>query len=42
VLDWNERAIGFYENQGATVMSDWRICRVTGAPLQALAQARPK
>ena len=35
VLDWNENAIRFYERMGATVMPDWRICRVTGAALQA-------
>jgi GNAT superfamily N-acetyltransferase len=30
VLDWNANAIRFYERMGATVMPDWRICRVTG------------
>ena len=35
VLDWNENAIRFYRRMGATVMPDWRICRVTG---EALAQ----
>jgi GNAT superfamily N-acetyltransferase len=35
VLDWNERAIRFYEAMGATVMPDWRICRVTGPALAA-------
>jgi GNAT superfamily N-acetyltransferase len=39
VLDWNENAIRFYEKMGATVMPDWRICRVAGAALPAL-QAR--
>lgn len=34
VLDWNENAIRFYEKMGATVMPDWRICRVTGAALE--------
>ncbi len=34
VLDWNEKAIRFYEAMGATVMPDWRICRVTGAALE--------
>ena len=33
VLDWNANAIAFYERMGATVMPDWRICRVTGAAL---------
>ncbi len=38
VLDWNAQAIGFYEKLGATVMPDWRICRVTGEALRSLAQ----
>ncbi|MET0508216.1 MAG: GNAT family N-acetyltransferase [Burkholderiaceae bacterium] len=33
VLDWNARAISFYERMGATVMPEWRICRVTGEAL---------
>ena len=37
VLDWNENAIRFYEKAGASVLPDWRICRVTGEALQALA-----
>ena len=37
VLDWNEQAIGFYRALGATVLSDWRITRVTGDALAALA-----
>ena len=37
VLDWNENAIRFYEKMGATVMPDWRICRVTGDALAAFA-----
>ena len=36
VLDWNAKAIRFYEGMGATVMPDWRVCRVTGERLQAL------
>ncbi len=35
VLDWNANAIRFYEKMGATVLPDWRICRVTGPALQA-------
>jgi GNAT superfamily N-acetyltransferase len=35
VLDWNEHAIRFYENMGATVMPDWRLCRFTGEALEA-------
>jgi GNAT superfamily N-acetyltransferase len=29
VLDWNAGAIAFYERFGATVLPQWRICRVT-------------
>ena len=35
VLDWNENAIRFYEKMGATVMPDWRICRISGDALAA-------
>ncbi|NWG74817.1 MAG: GNAT family N-acetyltransferase [Rubrivivax sp.] len=37
VLDWNENAIRFYEKMGASVLPDWRICRVTGEALQRFA-----
>ena len=33
VLDWNVNAIALYEKMGATVMPEWRICRVTGEAL---------
>jgi GNAT superfamily N-acetyltransferase len=39
VLDWNASAIAFYEGQGAVVMPDWRICRVTGDALHSLGAA---
>ena len=35
VLDWNANAIRFYERMGATVMPDWRICRIAGDTLAA-------
>jgi GNAT superfamily N-acetyltransferase len=38
VLDWNVNAIRFYERMGATVMPEWRICRVAGEALQAFAK----
>ena len=38
VLDWNEHAIRFYEKAGASVLPEWRICRVTGDALKAIAQ----
>ncbi|GAB4239300.1 MAG: GNAT family N-acetyltransferase [Stanieria sp.] len=37
VLDWNQSAISFYQKMGATVLPDWRICRVTGEALNNLA-----
>jgi len=40
VLEWNKGAIRFYERMGATLLPDWRLCRVTGDALTALA-ARP-
>jgi GNAT superfamily N-acetyltransferase len=38
VLDWNEPAIEFYKRVGATVMPDWRICRMTGDQIAKLAE----
>ena len=38
VLDWNAGAIRFYEAMGATVLPDWRICRVTGQALERFRQ----
>jgi len=35
VLDWNVNAIRFYEEMGADVLNEWRICRLTGEALQA-------
>lgn len=37
VLDWNANAIALYEAMGATVLPDWRICRVSGTALAAYA-----
>ncbi len=39
VLDWNQDAIRFYEKLGATVMPDWRICRVAGDALKDMGSA---
>lgn len=38
VLDWNEPAIRFYQSIGARMLDDWRINRLTGAPLEKLAE----
>ena len=37
VLDWNESAIAFYRSMGAHVLDEWRICRLTGSELRAVA-----
>lgn len=42
VLDWNQRAIEFYRRCGAEMHGDWRRMRVTGQPLQNLAEACPR
>jgi GNAT superfamily N-acetyltransferase len=41
VLDWNAPAIEFYRALGATVMPDWRIVRVVGPALDAMAATAP-
>ena len=38
VLDWNDNAIGFYRSLGATVLPDWRICRLSGDALARFAR----
>ncbi len=40
VLDWNQPAIEFYQNQGAKLLSEWRICRLDGVNLDQRAQSR--
>ena len=37
VLDWNQLAIDFYEQRGAHMLSEWRIMRIDGEALNALA-----
>nr|XP_043634689.1 probable acetyltransferase NATA1-like isoform X2 [Erigeron canadensis] len=37
VLDWNINAIKFYEEMGANVMKEWRVCRLTGDALKGYA-----
>ena len=38
VLDWNMPAIDFYKGQGAVLLDDWTVCRLTGDRLRALAE----
>ncbi len=37
VLDWNERAISFYQSAGARLMREWTMCRLESAALSAFA-----
>ncbi len=38
VLDWNRSAIDFYKRLGATVLDDWRVCRLDGDALAGVAE----
>jgi len=38
VLTWNQPSIDFYHRLGAITMEDWRIFRLTGPALKALAE----
>lgn len=38
VLDWNKPAIGFYENLGAKMLSEWETFRLAGEALERLAR----
>ena len=41
VLDWNASAIGVYAKLGAEALDDWRLRRLSGQALQALADDAP-
>jgi GNAT superfamily N-acetyltransferase len=38
VLDWNESAIAFYQELGATVLDEWRICRLDSSQFSDIAK----
>lgn len=38
VLDWNAKAIAFYERQGAKILTELRVCRLEGEALSQAAQ----
>ena len=40
VLDWNARAIDFYSRAGAQLLTEWRICRLSGDSLRSLGAGR--
>lgn len=37
VLDWNQSAIDFYKIMGASILDDWRICRIDEDGLSGVA-----
>jgi GNAT superfamily N-acetyltransferase len=41
VLEWNQNAIEFYQSLGATILPDWKICRITAETLAQIA-AKPE
>ncbi len=41
VLNWNRPAIAFYESLGAELLEEWRVCRLSGGPLEELAARAP-
>jgi GNAT superfamily N-acetyltransferase len=38
VLDWNKHAIGFFHGLGATILDDWRICRLDEEDFAGIAE----
>lgn len=38
VLDWNKPAIDLYLDVGATVLDDWRICRLDEGKFACIAE----
>ena len=41
VLDWNQPAIEFYQSIGASILSEWQLCRLSGDALQRFAAVAP-
>lgn len=41
VLAWNEPTIDFYKSLGVELMDEWKVCRLSGEPLRALAAQAP-
>jgi len=38
VLDWNAPAIRFYQQLGASILPDWKLCRLTGQELKRVGE----
>ena len=41
MLEWNQRAINFYESIGAQAKDDWTVYRLDADALDALARSEP-
>lgn len=41
VLDWNAPSIAFYRSIGAQIMSEWKICRLSGKALHDFVSRTP-
>ncbi|GAA4548668.1 GNAT family N-acetyltransferase [Streptomyces collinus] len=42
VLSWNTPAIDFYTSLGVELMEEWKVCRLSGEPLEELAAQAPQ
>ena len=42
VLDWNKTAQKFYSRMGASILDEWRICRITAEDLKKLSMKNNK
>ncbi|MFE6200757.1 GNAT family N-acetyltransferase [Streptomyces sp. NPDC057838] len=42
VLAWNTPAVDFYRSLGAEFLDEWKACRLSGEPLEALAARAPE
>ena len=40
VLDWNTPSIEFYKSLGAVLVDEWKLCRLGGSALTALAESK--
>lgn len=41
VLSWNEPTIDFYKSLDVELLDEWKVCRLSGEPLKALAAQAP-
>lgn len=41
VLTWNQPTIDFYTSLGVEMLDEWKVCRLSGGPLEELAARAP-